>query len=84
MKPEKEDRIELKFVSDPGDFIITRPRESSKSNKETGEISDYLDKKTVEDYYYVMDTAFYDETAEADVESAKKFAEENPEEAEEL
>jgi hypothetical protein len=47
-------------------------------------INDYLDKKTVEDYYYVMDIAFYDETAEADVESAKKFAEENPEEAEEL
>ena len=47
-------------------------------------ISNYLDKKTVDDYYYVMDNAFYDDAAAEDVESAKKFAEENPEEAEDL
>lgn len=47
-------------------------------------ISDYLDKKTVEAYYYVMDNAFYDDAAAGDVESDKKFAEENPEKEEEL
>jgi len=40
--------------------------------------------KSVEDYYYIVDSAFYDGTAAEDVESDKKYAEENPEKAEDL
>jgi hypothetical protein len=42
------------------------------------------DEQTLKDYFYVMQSAFYDSAVAEEVESDKRFSEENPEEAEEL
>lgn len=43
-----------------------------------------MDEETLEDYYYVMDRAFLDDSAALDHEEVKKLEEENPEEAEKV
>lgn len=84
MTPEEKKRMALKFISGPEEFIISQPEESSKSSTAPGKSSDYLDKEALKDYDYVMDRAFYDDTVAAEIESDKKFAEENPDEAEKV
>lgn len=42
------------------------------------------DDETINNYFYIMESAFYDSSVAAEIESDKKFAEENPEEAEQL
>lgn len=47
-------------------------------------MAEIWDDKTVKDYFYIMESAFYDDTVAAEIESDKKFAEENPDEAEKV